>query len=143
MLARLSADERLAVAGVAVILASLPLPWWRTPDDDHLVLTGLGDFGFVEAALVLTALMVLLLVLRVGAGHVPPRPLREWGLVMAGGVWSAVIVVYRMFDRPELTLGGADEPYDLGYGIMLALGGAGLIVAAGLRLRSQREKRQG
>jgi hypothetical protein len=134
-LRRLSADERLAVAGVAVILASLPLPWWRSPADRSLVVTGIGEFGFVEAALVLTASMALLVVLRVSAGHVPPRPLREWALLVVAGAWAAAIVGYRMFDRPEFTLGDADEPYDLGYGIMLALGGAALILAAGLRLR--------
>ena len=136
MLRRLRAEERLAVAGVAVILGSLPLPWWRSPEDRSLVVTGFGHFSFVELALVLTAVTVLLLVLRIGAGHVPPRPLREWGLLVAGGGWAAVIVAYRMFDRPEFTLGDADEPYDLGYGIMLALAGAALIVVAGLRLRS-------
>jgi len=137
VLGRLSADQRLAVAGVAVIVASLLLPWWRAPADRSLVVTGIGDFGFVEGALVLTAAMVLALVLRVGAGHVPPRPLREWALLVVGGAWAGVIVGYRMFDRPEFTLGDADEPYDLGYGIMLALAGAALIVAAGLRLREQ------
>jgi hypothetical protein len=135
VLRRLNADQRLAVAGVAVIAASLPLPWWRAPTDDSLVVTGLGDFGFAEGALVLTATTVVLLVLRVGAGHVPPRPLREWALLLVAGLWAGVIVGYRMFDRPEFTLGGAEEPYDLGYGIMLALAGAALIVAAGLRLR--------
>ena len=82
VLRRLNADQRLAVAGVAVIAASLPLPWWRAPTDDDLVVTGIGDFGWVEGALVLTAVMVVLLVLRVGAGHVPPRPLREWALLL-------------------------------------------------------------
>ena len=135
VLARLNADQRLAVAGVAVIAASLPLPWWRAPADRSLVVTGIGDFGFVEGALVLTAIMALLLVLRVGAGHVPPRPLRQWGLLVVAGVWAVVIVGYRMFDRPEFTLGDTDEPYDLGYGIILALAGAALIAVAGLRLR--------
>jgi hypothetical protein len=135
VLGRLNADQRLAVIGVAVIAASLPLPWWRAPADRSLVVTGIGDFGFVEGALVLTAVMALLLVLRVGAGQVPPRPLQEWGLLVVAGVWAAVIVGYRMFDRPEFTLGDSNEPYDLGYGIMLALGGAALIAVAGLRLR--------
>jgi hypothetical protein len=140
VLRRLNADQRLAVAGVAAIAASLPLPWWRAPGHRDLVVTGLGDFGFAEGALVLTATMVVLLVLRVGAGHAPPRPLREWALLLTAGVWAAVIVAYRMFDRPEFTLGGADEPYDLGYGIVLALGGAALIAAAGLRLREPAAK---
>jgi len=135
VLRRLNADQRLAVIGVAVIGASLPLPWWRVPADRSLGVSGFGEFGFVEGALVLTAVMALALVLRVGAGLPPPRPLQEWALLLVAGVWAAAVIGYRMFDRPEFTLGDADEPYDLGYGIMLALAGAALIAAAGLRLR--------
>jgi hypothetical protein len=142
LLRRLNADQRLALAGVAVVVGSLPLPWWRAPTEERLVLTGLGGFDFGEAALVLTVLMVVLLVLRVGAGHVPPRPLQEWALVFAAGLWAALIVGYRMFDRPDFTLGDADEPYELAYGIMLALAGAGLIAASGLRLRDRKRRRE-
>jgi len=134
-LGRLNAEQRLALVGVAVVFASLFLPWWRSPTNDNLVLTGWGDFGPVEAALLLTAGAVLFLLVEVAAGYVPPRPLREWGLLIAGGAWAALIVVYRMFDRPEFTLGGADDPYELHYGIIVALGGAALIFAAGLRRR--------
>jgi hypothetical protein len=118
---------------VAVIVASLALPWWGTPGGEER-LTGIGDFGFVEGAILLTAGAALVLVLRVAGGYVPPRPLREWALLVAGGAWAALIVAYRMFDRPELA-GGGGEPYQLGYGIVLALAGAALIVAAGLRRR--------
>ena len=134
--ARLKADQRLALAGAVAIFVSLPLPWWRSPTNDNLVLTGLGGFSFVEAALVLTAGAVLFLLFETGGGYQPPRPLREWGLLVAGGAWAALIVGYRLFDRPDFTLGGADQPYDVHYGILIALGGAALIVAAGLRRRS-------
>ena len=30
----------------------------------------------------------------------PPRPLREWALFVAAGFWAAVIVLYRILDRP-------------------------------------------
>lgn len=132
----LNAEQRLALIGVAALIASLFLPWWRSPTNDNLVLTGWGDFGPIEAALLLTAGAILFLLLQVAGGYVPPRPLREWGLLIAGGTGAALIVAYRMFDRPEFTLGGADEPYELHYGIIVALGGAALIFAAGLRRRS-------
>jgi hypothetical protein len=61
---------------------------------------------------------------------------------VAAGIWAAAIVVYRMFDRPPFTLGGRDEPYDLHYAIFVALAGALIIVAAGLRMRPrERAKR--
>jgi hypothetical protein len=136
----LKGEERLAVVGVVVMLASLPLPWWTAPTEGDLVVTGLGEFSFAEAALVVTAAAIVFLVLEIAVGYVPPRPLREWGLLVAGGGWAALIVVYRMFDRPDFTLGEVDEPHGLGYGIMVALGGAAIVVAAGLRRRSRPER---
>jgi hypothetical protein len=134
-LRRLNADERLALVGVAVMIGSLLLPWWGAPPESNLVVTGIGEFGFAEAALVATSAAILFLIAEIGGGYVPPRPLREWALLVAGGAWSAAIITYRMFDRPDFTLGGADQPYHLQYGIMFALAGAALVVAAGLRCR--------
>jgi hypothetical protein len=138
----LGQNERIAVIGAAVMVASLALPWYQSPISNDLVLTGIGAFGWAEAALVLIAAATTFLALQGGGGYVPPRPLREWGLFVAAGSWAAVIVLYRMIDRPDFTLAGHDEPYDLHYAIFVALAGAVLIVIAGLRMRPrERAKR--
>jgi hypothetical protein len=132
----------MAVVGAAVMVGSLLLPWYESPISNDLVLTGFGAFGWAEAALVLTAAATVFLALRGGGGYVPPRPLREWALFVAAGTWAAVIVLYRIADRPRFTLAGHDEPYDLHYAIFVALAGAVLIVVAGLRMRPrERAKR--
>ncbi len=131
----LGGNERIAVIGCAVMVGSLLLPWYESPISNDLVFTGIGAFGWAEAALVLIALATTLLALQCGGGYVPPRPLREWGLFVTAGCWAALIVLYRMVDRPKFTLSGHDQPYDLHYAIFVALGGAVLIVAAGLRMR--------
>ena len=128
--------------GVAVMVGSLLLPWYESPISNDLVLTGIGAFGWAEGALVLIAVATVFLALQVGGGYVPPRPLREWALLVAAGAWAAVIVLYRIADRPRFTLAGHDEPYDLHYAIFVALAGAVLIVVAGLRMRPrERAKR--
>jgi hypothetical protein len=138
----LGANERIAVIGAAVMVGSLALPWYQSPISNELVLTGIGAFGWAEAALVLIAGATTFLALQGGGGYVPPRPLREWGLFVAAGFWAAVIVLYRIADRPRFTLAGHDEPYDLHYAIFVALAGAFLIVVAGLRMRPrERAKR--
>jgi hypothetical protein len=138
----LGGNERIAVIGAGVMVGSLLLPWYQSPVSNDLVFTGIGAFGWAEAALVLIAGATTFLALQGGGGYVPPRPLREWGLFVAAGSWAAVIVVYRMIDRPKFTLGGRDQPYDLHYAIFVALVGAALIVAAGLRMRPrERAKR--
>ena len=133
----LGGNERIAVIGAGVMVGSLFLPWYESPISNDLVFTGIGAFGWAEAALVLIAAATTVLALQGGGGYVPPRPLREWALFVAAGVWAAVIVVYRMVDRPEFTLAGHDQPYNLHYAIFVALGGAAIIVLAGLRMRPQ------
>ena len=138
----LGGNERIAVIGAAVMVGSLLLPWYQSPIANDLVLTGIGAFGWAEAALVVIAGATTFLALQGGGGYIPPRPLREWALFVAAGIWAAAIVVYRMLDRPPFTLGGRDEPYDLHYAIFVALSGAAVIVAAGLRMRPrERAKR--
>ena len=138
----LGGNERIAVIGAGVMVGSLLLPWYQSPISNDLVFTGIGAFGWAEAALVLIAAATVFLALQGGGGYVPPRPLREWGLFVAAGTWSAVIVVYQMIDRPKFTLAGHDQPYDLHYAIFVALAGAAIIVAAGLRMRPrERAKR--
>lgn len=139
----LRGNERLAVVGVATIAGSLLLPWYGIPVAGDLVQTGLGAFTWAEAALLLTAAATLFLALQIGGGYVPPRPLREWALLVAAGAWATAIVAYRMVDRPELdfeVIVRVNRDYDLRYGIFVALAGALLIVGAGLRARRFRQK---
>jgi hypothetical protein len=138
----LGGNERIAVIGAAVMVGSLFLPWYESPISDELVQTGFGAFGWAEAALVLIAAVTVFLALQCGGGYVPPRPLREWALFVALGCWAGLIVLYRIADRPQFTLAGHDEPYDLHYAIFVALAGAVIIVMAGLRMRPrERAKR--
>lgn len=137
----LRGDERLAVVGAAIIAASLLLPWYGVPVSGDVVQTGLGAFSWAEAALLLTGAATVFLAMLIGGGYVPPRPLREWALLVAAGLWAAAIVGYRMIDRPELDFDviiSVNRDYDLRYGIFIALGGALLIAAAGLRARRHR-----
>lgn len=139
----LRGNERLAVVGVALIAGSLLLPWYGIPVQDDIVQTGLGAFDWAEAALLLVGAVTVFLALQIGGGYVPPRPLTEWGLLVAAGLWAAAIVVYRMVDRPEIDFNlivSIDRSYDLRYGIFVALGGALLIAAAGLRARAGRAR---
>jgi hypothetical protein len=98
----LGGNERIAVIGCAVMIGSLLLPWYQSPISNDLVLTGIGGFSWAEGALLLIAAATTFLALQGGGGYIPPRPLREWGLFVAAGVWAAAIVVYRMFDRPPV-----------------------------------------
>lgn len=131
----LGGNERIAFLGAAVVVGSMLLPWYRAPVASDLVQTGFGAFNFATGALILIAAATAYLALEIGGGYVPPRPLREWGLLVAAGTWAAVIVLYLMIERPEFRLAGIEDSYELHYGIFVALGGAVLVIASGLRLR--------
>ena len=90
-----------------------------------LIVSTLGPFSWVEAGVVLVALALLALLKRRADGQPFHLPFGD-GIVVAGaGAWAALLILVRISARP---LGQT----------LLALGCAGVIVAAGLRERAKR-----
>lgn len=134
-IAGLDRFERLAGLGGVVCAASTLLPWYRAPVDQLAKTAWGGSFGFALLALLVTIGAALALLLRVGRGQRPPLPLHEGTLLALAGFWAAGIIVYLMVDRPDFTLAGFDQRFGLAYGVFVALGGAGVLAMAGLRIR--------
>ena len=90
-----------------------------------LIVSTFGNFSFVEAAEVLTALAVLLLLKRRAEGYVFHLPFGDGTAIAVAGAWCGVLILIRLFDRP------------LGQNL-LALACAALVFAAGVRERAKR-----
>jgi len=90
-----------------------------------LIVSTFGPFSFVEAAVALTGLAVLALLRARGEGRRFHLPLGDGTVILVAALWSALLIVTRLFDRP------------LGQSV-LALGCAAIIAAAGLRERTKR-----
>ena len=90
-----------------------------------LIVSTFGPFSFVEAAIVLVALAVLLLLKKRADGRSFHLPFGDGAVIMAAGGWSGLLIVIRLFDRP------------LGQNL-LALVCATLLALAGLRMRLRR-----
>ena len=105
---RLNAEQR--VAGVAALL---------------LVVSTFGPFSFVEAAVVLTAGGVLALLKKRSDGRPFHLPFGDGSVIFAAGLWSGLLIVVRLFDRP------------LGQSV-LALACAAILAGAGARERAKR-----
>lgn len=90
-----------------------------------LIVSTLGPFSWVELAIVLVGVGVLLLLRRRAQGRPFHLPFGDGLVIAAAGAWSALLILIRLFDRP------------LGQG-MLALACAGLLFAAGIRERARR-----
>jgi hypothetical protein len=130
-----TAGERLVCVGAAIVFASLFLPWYGIRFTS-LASSGFDSFGFGAAALLVTAAAAVVAVLREAAGKPPARPLRSAELVMVAGAWAVVLAVYLIFDRPDQLGGCTDISPRLG--VYVAVGGAAVIVAAGMRMRRER-----
>jgi hypothetical protein len=126
--------ERLAALGALGCAASTLLPWYRAPVD-HLGKSAWGSFGFALLALLITVGAALALLLQSGRGRRPPTPLHEGTLLALAGIWSSVIIVYLMLDRPTFVLADFHQEYQLTYGEFVALGSAAVLTIAGLRIR--------
>lgn len=104
----LNVEQRVAAAGAALLIVST-----------------FGPFSFVEAAIVLIGVAVLALLRSRAAGRRFHLPLGDGTAILAAALWSALLILTRLFDRP------------LGLSA-LALGCAAILAAAGLRERAKR-----
>ena len=103
-----NAEQRVAAVGATLLIVST-----------------FGPFSWVEMAIVLVGVAVLLLLRRRAQGRPFHLPFGDGIVIAAAGAWAALLILVRLFDRP------------LGQN-MLALACAALLVAAGLRERARR-----
>jgi hypothetical protein len=102
---RLNFEQR--VAGIGALL---------------LIVSTFGPFSFVEAAIALVGLSVLFLLRRRAEGREFHLPFGDGTVIAAAGVWSGILILIRVFDRP------------LGQGL-LALVCAAILIVAGIAER--------
>ncbi len=105
---RLNLEQRVAAIGALLLIVST-----------------FGSFSFVEAAMVLTAGGVLALLKKRADGRRFHLPFGDGTVILAAGLWAALLIVVRLFDRP------------LGQSV-LALACAAILAAAGARERAKR-----
>jgi hypothetical protein len=65
-----------------------------------LIVSTFGPFSFVEGAEILVGLGVLALVGARGEGRVFHLPFGDGTVILAAGIWSALLIVVRLFERP-------------------------------------------
>jgi hypothetical protein len=90
-----------------------------------LIVSTFGPFSWVELAIMLVGVAVLLLLRRRAQGRPFHLPLGDGIVIAAAGLWSGLLILIRLFDRP------------LGQNL-LALACAAIVFAAGMRERAKR-----
>jgi hypothetical protein len=143
----LTAEQRLAGGASAALFVTMFLPWYqqnavvnapRTAPLQSRNLNAFQVFSFVEAAVLLVALAVLYLLFARGERRSFELPGGDGGVVFAAGIWVALLLVLRLFDKPGITTHGIAANVGIQWGIFFALAAAGLLAVAGSRMRAAR-----
>jgi hypothetical protein len=128
------ADQRLAGIAALGLFATMLLPWYRAsfPRRDE-PFAAISAFSWVEAAVLLTALAVLALIFARAERRAFHLPGGDGLVITAAGAWTFFLIVWRLFDRPELGTGVA---VGLKWGIYVAAIAAIVLAYAGTRVRA-------
>jgi hypothetical protein len=135
----MSPEQRLAAIASLALLVTMLFPWYglqslnrRTGAIDSHNISAFGDVSFVEAAVFLVALGVVVMVLARAEGRDFHLPGGDGTIVAIAGGWAGLLIFYRVFDRPA----GHGYPVGIEWGFFLAFVAAGCLTYAGLRMRA-------
>jgi hypothetical protein len=131
----------MAAVAAGVLVLSMGLPWYqRTVDPGSgsglasKSLNAFGVFTFVEAAILLVAAGVLFLLWARMEGKGFHLPGGDGLVISLAGGWAALLLIWRVFDRP-----GDEQPgvvVGVQWGFIVALAAAAALVVAGARVRA-------
>jgi hypothetical protein len=130
----LAPEMRMAAIAAGALGVTLLFPWYSaTLVSTDKSLTPIEVFTFVEAAVLLVVAAVLFLLYsraREKAFHLPGG---DGGVITAAGAWAALLIVWRMWDRPDF-----ENAVSVGinWGIFPALIAAAALAVAGQRVRA-------
>jgi hypothetical protein len=131
-------EQRLAAACAATLFVTMFLPWYShsgfakgRPVSETL--SAWGAFSFVEAAVLLVAASVLVLLFQRAEGRAFHLPGGDGTVIMVAGGWVALLVFYRTLDKPDA---GAGTIVGVEWGIFVAILAALALAYAGNRLRA-------
>ncbi len=138
--AALDSDRRFAGLAAAGLLATMFLPWYEKnaiPEGGKGFVTdtvsAFGTISFVEAAIFLVSAGVLTLVVARGEGRTFHLPGGDGSVILGAGLWAALLIFYRVFDRPDVS--GQSGTVGIQWGFFVAFVAAGMLAFAGQRIR--------
>jgi hypothetical protein len=143
----LTGEQRLAGAAAVALGVTMLLPWYqqnavvnapKTAPLQSRNLNAFQAFSFIEAAVLLVAVAAVYLLYARAEGREFHLPGSDGAVVMAAGLWTMLLLVIRLFDKPSITAHGVAANVGVQWGIFFALGAAGLLTYAGSRMRAAR-----
>ena len=137
----LPGDQRLAGAAALGLFGSMLLPWYEKSFFERGAVTkdtlhAFNVFSFVEAAVLLVAAGVLALLFARAERRAFHLPGGDGTVILAGGLWAGLLLVWRLFDKPEISGPAQGATVGVNWGIFVALAAAGALAYAGSRVRA-------
>jgi hypothetical protein len=143
----LPSESRLAAYASGALFFTLFLPWYQVTliapakaeklQSASASITGWGAFSFVEAAVLLVAAGVLTLLFQRAEGRAFHLPGGDGGVILAAGLWTCVLIVWRIFDKQGASTSGPSATTSgIEWGIFVALAAAAFLAYAGSRIRA-------
>jgi hypothetical protein len=140
-------ESRLAAFASAALFVALFLPWYQvtliaraksaTLQSASATITGWGAFSFVEAAVLLVAAGVVTLLFQRAEGRAFHLPGGDGGVITAAGLWTCLLIVWRIFDKQGATTTGQSATTSgIEWGIFVALAAAAFLAYSGSRIRA-------
>jgi hypothetical protein len=139
-------ESRLAAFASPALFATLFLPWYQVTliasaktklESASATITGWGAFSFVEAAVLLVAAGVLTLLFQRAEGRAFHLPGGDGGVITAAGLWTCLLIVWRIFDKQGATTNGPSATSSgVEWGIFVALAAAAFLAYSGSRIRA-------
>jgi len=135
-------EMQQAAGAAAALVLTLFLPWYEKsffdtsgaqPRPESTSLSAFGVFSFVEASILLVAAGVLYLIWARSQRKGFHLPGGDGVVIMAAGGWALLLLVWRLFDKPDVS--GPAATVGIQWGIFAALVAAGALTAAGARVR--------
>ncbi|HSD78294.1 MAG TPA: hypothetical protein VLA98_12855 [Solirubrobacteraceae bacterium] len=142
----LQPEQRLAAVAAILLLLSMLLPWYQVttsfsvggrPATQTVSHSAFGAYSFVEAAIFLVAVAVLVLLFARGERRAFHLPGGDGAVIVAAGLWTMFLVFYRQLDKPDIEQSGAVAgTVGVAWGIFVAFLLGALLAYAGWRIRA-------
>jgi hypothetical protein len=143
----LTPEQRLAGVASVALFVTMFMPWYQqnavvsAHGGQPLVsrnLDAFAVFSFVEAAVLLVAAAIMALLFARAEHRTFQLPGSDGAIVMVAGAWAALLLIWRLFDKPGIASHGVAGNVGVQWGIFFALAAAGLLIYAGSRMRATR-----
>ncbi|MGA2469770.1 MAG: hypothetical protein ABSG64_03675 [Solirubrobacteraceae bacterium] len=142
----LAREQRGAALAALALWVTMFLPWYsrsefvivnKTPRPAAYNVTAYGAFSFVEAAVLLVSVAVLVLLFARAEERAFHLPGGDGAIVSLAGAWVALLIFYRMLDKPGTSrIAAATTTIGIQWGIFFALFAAIFLTYQGLRMRA-------